>query len=851
MSRPSGRWLKILHTLVGAGMLLWAAMAATAAPDAGIALRWRIDSHGYPPAETAARSRGTLEIRNQGSRALGDSGWSLWFTTAAGIRSGEVGDHLRIEVRNGSLYRLYPTTGFTGIAPGAECLVRIAYSDLVVKDVDAPLGPYLVFDDTPEVGRAISNYALQPRTRSEQLPRDVAGLPALVTPEAIYTRNKTIVDVPVDDLPPVFPTPAQASRRAGALRWTHRPQIEAGSGLAAEVALAGQILQRVFPTTGVAADEPPLRLAVAPLQGRSSPEAYVLEVDPRRGVTLTANRAAGVSRGLQSLRALMPAGPTSAGIDLPAWSISDEPRFGYRGLALDLARNFQPKAVVVRYLELMARYKLNVLHLHLTDDEGWRLQIAGLPELTSVGGRRGHSSDTLRNLPPAHGSGPDVEDPHGSGYLSRQDFESILRRAAALKVEVIPEIEMPGHARAAVKSMASRTQRLAAGGDLNAAQYRLDDPQDLSKYESAQSFTDNVMNPGLESTYVFIDHVVGDIAAMYREAGVPLRTIHVGGDELPKGAWSRSPACEALKKRHHLADTAEVWNYFYGRVDRLLKARGLNASGWEEIGARRVMMHGKPKLIPNPEFVHAGMTVYVWNNLDDAADLGVRLANAGYRTVLAPVSAFYLDMAYNRNPDEPGGTWAPFLDLEDAYDFVPYDFVRTTATDPTPVAGRDGLADFGRANIVGLEGQLWAETLREVERIDYLLMPRLLGLAERAWAADPAWAQATDPASATRLHVGAWSMFVNQLGKQVLPRLDSEDAGIGYRIPSPGLQLENGHVLSNVQLPGLALRYTTDGSEPTASSPLVTGAIPDRAVVRVAAFDRSGRSGRVSQIDNR
>ena len=567
-------------------------------------------------------------------------------------------------------------------------------------------------------------------------------------------------------------------------------------------------------------------------------------------MSVTGNSAAGVSRGLQSLRMLLPT-ETGSVIDVPAWSIHDAPRFAYRGLALDLARNFQPKSVVLRYLDLMARYKLNVLHLHLTDDEGWRLEIAGLPELTSVGARRGHSSDPLAYLPPAHGSGGSVDDVHGSGHLSRQDFKVILRHAAALHIEVIPELEMPGHARAAVKAMASRARRLGRAGNPQAAQFRLDDPEDRSKYESAQSFSDNVMNPGLESTYTFIDHVIGDVSAMYREAGVALHTIHVGGDELPTGAWRQSPACEALKKRHQFNDTAEVWNYFYGRVDRTLRARGLHASGWEEIGSRRVQMHGKSMLIPNPEFVNAGMTTYVWNNLDDAADLGVRLANAGYRTVLAPVTAYYFDMAYNRNPEEPGGNWAPFIDLEDAYDFVPYDFVRATATDPTPVPGRDGLADFGRANIAGLEGQLWAESLRDVARIDYMLMPRLLGLAERAWSPDPEWARAPDRATAERLHVDAWSMFVNQLGKQVLPRLDAEHAGIGYRIPPPGLRVAAGAVLANIQLPGLVLRYTTDGSEPTPQSPLVRGPIADRAPVRVAAFDHTGRAGRASQVDNR
>jgi hexosaminidase len=850
MTRNNSRSRPAVWVLLAGGLLAWIAGAVAATPDAGLALRWRIESNAYPPAVQAPRSSGSLTIRAEGALALGSGGWSLWFTSAGPIRTGDLDGHLRIEGHNGSLYRLAPTTGFAGIPPGAELVVQIPYSAIVVKDTEAPLGPYLVLDGTPDIGRGIRRYLIEPRVRPEQLPRDAPGEPSVVTADALYARNAGIADLPIDALPPVFPTPVEARRRDGLLHWSHRPRVEAGSGLAAEASLAARILKRALPASAETGHEPPLRLAIGPVLPAGNPEAYILDVDARDGVTVTGNSAAGVSRGLQSLSALLPA-TAGPGVDLPAWLIHDAPRFAYRGLALDLARNFQPMPVVLRYLDLLARYKLNVLHMHLTDDEGWRLEIAGLPELTTVGARRGHSSDELRHLPPAHGSGADADDPHGSGYLSRQDFEAILRHAASLHIEVIPEIEMPGHARAAVKAMQGRARSLGHAGDSGAMQFRLDEPDDQSEYESAQSFTDNVMNPGLESTYAFIDHVLGDVAAMYREAGVPLHTIHVGGDELPTGAWTKSPACEALKRRHHLAETADVWDYFYGRVDRLLKARGLRASGWEEIGSRRVKMHGVPKLIPNPQFVNAGVTTYVWNNLDGAADLGVRLANAGYRTVLAPVTAFYFDMAYNRNPEEPGGKWAPFIDLEDAYDFVPYDFVRAHATDPTPVAGRDGLADFGRANIAGLEGQLWAESLRDLERIDYMLMPRLLGLAERAWATDPEWAQAPDPATADRLHARAWSVFVNQLGKQVLPRLDDEHAGIAYRIPPPGLRVEGGAVRANLQLPGLVLRFTSDGTDPTPASREVAGPIVERGSVRVAAFDRNGRIGRISQIENR
>src|SRR5439155_662854 len=168
---------------------------------------------------------------------------------------------------------------------------------------------------------------------------------------------------------------------------------------------------------------------------------------------------------------------------------------------------------VLRTLDLLARYKLNVFHLHLTDDEGWRIELPSFPALTAVGARRGHTLDSGTHLPPAFGSGPDVDRPWGSGFYSRADYVEILRYAAARHIEVIPEIEMPGHARAAIKSMEANQQ------------YRLNDPDDRSVYTSAQGYHDNVMNPALESTYRFIERVVGELVAMHREAGVPLRHI--------------------------------------------------------------------------------------------------------------------------------------------------------------------------------------------------------------------------------------------------------------------------------------------------------------------------------------
>ena len=595
-----------------------------------------------------------------------------------------------VEHLTGTLFRVHPGAQAHALAPGASLQIPLVHGEQLVSSTKAPVGPYLVFDATPDVAHSL---------------------------------------LPVDSLPPVFPTPQDYQRRSGTLHWQAMPTIVAAPQLRAEASQARAMLATYLRPNGAPATPNPavLRLAVARLAGEDSPEAYQLVIDPAEGVSIAGNSAAGVARGLASLRALLPprAGQADT-LSLPALSISDAPRFAYRGLMLDVARNFQPRSSVLRVLDLMARFKLNVLHLHLCDDEGWRLEIPGLPELTAVGARRGHSSDPLRQLPPAYGSGPDSADPYGTGYYRRADYLQILRYAAALHIEVIPELEMPGHARAAVISMANRSRRLAPAGAALAASFQLHDPDDKSVYSSAQLYTDNVMNPALPSTYAFIEHVVSALVALHREAGVPLHTLHMGADELPEGSWDGSPACQALMKREHIKDKAGLWNYFYSRVDGILKRHGLSASGWEELGARRETLGAESRLAPNPAFLGRGVTLYVWRNIEGSEDLAYRLANAGYDVVLAPATRLYFDMASYPNPDEPGQDWAAFADLDSVFDYVPCDDVRASADDPTAVRGKEHLTESGRKHIRGIEGTLFTETVRGDERMEFMLVPRLL-----------------------------------------------------------------------------------------------------------------------------
>jgi hexosaminidase len=826
-------------------------VAQPAAHPTSLSLRWELQADVFEGARGVSRAAYTLT--NRDTKALPASGWAIYFNALHEPQAGSVSAGFRIEEVTGGLQRLVPGPGFAGLAPGQSVTVEYRTSLLTNRSF-TPVGPYIVFDDAPDSPLAIADYVAAPFERFPQGPgRD----PRAVTPAAQFVLDSLVRDVPLDELPPVFPTPIEAERGEGQLRLAGPPPIEAGASRGGEAKLAAEYLAPYFAGVHSASPAPALKLETGSVAGHDSPEAYTLEIGPH-GIRIVGNTAAGVFYGLQSLRSLLPEPAPGKPLVLPALSLRDAPRFAYRGLMLDVARNFQPQSSVLRTLDLMARYKLNVLHLHLTEDEGWRVEIPGLPELTALGARRGHTLDSSRWLPPAYGSGPFVDRPWGSGYYSTPEYAEILRYAAARHIEVVPEIEMPGHARAAIKAMEARARALAAAGDEDGARrYLLSDPEDRSQYTSAQGYHDNVMNPALESTYAFIEKVVAALAEIHREAGVPLLDLHLGGDEVPAGAWQRSPVVQAYLKQHALSSADEMWFEFYGRAARIVERHGARLAGWEEIALRKTLRDGQPTLIPNPDFASLGLRAYVWNNVPGggAEDLAYRLANGGFQVVLCPVTNLYFDLAWNPNPEEPGLDWGGYVDLRKPFQFIPFDYYRNVRLDrhgqpldPSVFLGKDRLTDYGESKVVGIQGDLWAETLGGEGRLEYALVPKLLGLAERAWAPDPDWAMERVPQKAEPLYLEAWSRFVNVVGKRELPRLDRERPPVLYRIPTPGLRVEAGEVLCSVELPGFALRYTTDGSEPSARSAECRGPLPARGTIKAAAFDTNGRKGHTATL---
>ena len=325
--------------------------------------------------------------------------------------------------------------------------------------------------------------------------------------------------------------------------------------------------------------------------------------------------------------------------------IEDAPRLPFRGLHLDLARNFHSKAQVLKVIAQMGRYKLNKLHLHLGDDEGWRLQIATLPELTEVGAYRCYDPSETHCLLPQLGAGPDRDTPV-NGYLSRADYIEILKAAKARGIEVIPSFDMPGHSRAAMRSMEARYRRLMAAGQAAKAQeFRLVEPADTTQYRSVQNYNDNTLNVCLPSTYRFIDAVVDDIATLHAAAGVPLKAYHIGADETA-GAWSGSPACKALMAKTGRS-VEKLGPMFIERVSGSLGRRGITAAGWSD-GLDHVDPAKMPRAVQSD----------IWGDLFTAATAEAhRAANLGWKTVVAVPNVLYFDIPYAPDPLERGYDW--------------------------------------------------------------------------------------------------------------------------------------------------------------------------------------------------
>lgn len=795
-----------------------------------LSLQWEIMASPYLG---TGQTLALLTLVNSSEDTLAATGWSIYFNAGAVQVADADTAAAAIEMVNGDFFTLHPKSGWKPLMPGDSVRLQVL-SRLIRNGTDIPKGFYFVSPAHPEgIPLPLDS---KPFAQADSLEMAVAS--------RVYRQNEPVTAMPLAELPPVFPTPGTYSYTPDSFLLESGVTIVADPAFGHEAQYLQKELGNVLDQQLRIGSQTSAKSITLRQRAGGHAEGYTLDVGAS-GIVIEAGTPAGAFYGIQSLKNLLPplswkAGQTS--IKLAGVRIMDEPRFAHRAVMLDVSRNFQTKEQVMKILDLLALYKINVMHFHLNEDEAWRLEIPGLPELTDVGAGRGHTLDDSRHLVPSYGSGPQAGNAPGSGFYSRSDYIELLKYATARHIRIIPEIETPGHARAAIKSMDARYERFMAAGDTAAArQYLLRDPEDQSVYRSIQHWDDNVINVALPSAYAFLEKVVDELMAMYTDAGAPITTIHFGGDEVPNGVWERSPAVHRLLAADAgIPHVDDLWHYYFTRINQLLKSRGLYLSGWEEIGMKKAVVNGQRRMVVEPRFAGENFHVDVWNNLGSNADLAYRLANAGYKVVLTNVTNFYFDLAYNESFHEPGQYWGGYVDIEKPFRFIPYDYYRSLETKVTG----ERLSEAGRANIVGLQAPLWSEIITTPERMEYLLLPKLFGLAERAWAADPAWATETDEAAAAESYARDWSVFLTTLARRELPRLDHYAGGYGYRIPTAGIVHREGKVYANVQFPGFVIRYTTDGLEPDGQSAVYTEPLPANGTVAFRVFTMEGRGGR-------
>ncbi|MFF8604352.1 beta-N-acetylhexosaminidase [Streptomyces sp. NPDC015346] len=406
-------------------------------------------------------------------------------------------------------------------------------------------------------------------------------------------------------------------------------------------------------------------------------------------VVIEGGGPAGVFWGAQTLRQLLGPdayrrAPVRAGDwNLPPITVEDAPRFGWRGLLLDVARHFMPKDDVLRHLDLLAAHKLNVLHLHLTDDQGWRIEIKRHPRLTEVGAWRartkwGHRASPLWN-----------ETPHG-GYYTQDDIREIVAYAAERHITVVPEIDVPGHSQAAI----------AAYPELGNTD--VVDTSALTVWDT-WGVNPNVLAP-TDAVLRFYEGVFEEVLDLFPAAVSPF--VHVGGDECPKDQWKKSPTAQARIAELGLADENELQSWFIRHFDRWLAERGRRLIGWDEI------LEGG--LAP-------GAAVSSWRGYAG----GVAAAEAGHDVVMCPEQHVYLDHRQAPGEDEPMPI-GYVRTLEDVYRF-----------EPVPPS----LSPEAAAHVLGTQANVWTEVMENRARVDYQVFPRLAAFAEVAWSALPAPAE--------------------------------------------------------------------------------------------------------------
>ena len=586
-------------------------------------------------------------------------------------------------------------------------------------------------------------------------------------------------------------------------------------------------------------------------------ESYKLSIDENK-ILIEASDRAGALYGLQSLKQLFLASSLESNM-LKHMNISDSPRFSYRGMLLDISRNFYGPDKIKQILDYLSFFKINHLDFRLTDDEGWRLEIPGLEELTEVGSKRAYTKDEFESLIPMYGSGPDVNST-GSGYLSRVDFIEILQYADHRNIKIIPQISYPSHMRSAIISMDVRYQKyMELGNQEEAEKYLLSDPDDESEYYSAQGFDDNIACICRESAFTFYEKVIDEIYLMYKEAGIELNKFGVAADELPYGAWQKSPICDQFMEENSIAgDYNALYEIMQRRVYDKLSSYNATMTGWDDILLKLTEKNQSETKIKD-FFKGDDILLFVWKNDwgQGRQDMIYKYANLGYKTVMSNSSAFYFDMVDDKDLDNVGLSWSGYADYKDMWTVDVFDIfndsygVEKNNISKEYIESSEKLNPSNRDNIIGIQSQIWSETIRNEDILDYMFMPNIIVFSQKAWSQDHDWMKISDKTKREFTLEYEWNKFTNTIGQRVLPIIDNIYGGLSYDLPKPGGIIKNDSLYANSVFPGLNIKYTLDGSIPDIESMNYNNPVKLNKddVVNLRLFDDKGRGGYPIQVD--
>ena len=796
--------IKLLTTLA----LVLAAMTVSA--QSPIAVDWRMGQNNT----TANNYSSRFVIKNISKQPL-NSDWEFFFNQFSRSVSVPAGCPVDVEEVSTTYYRIRPNANYKTLAAGDSLVIDLVMGGALINKNYMPGGGHVVLNGDMTKPIAV-NINRSPLDKPGQW-RDHKAYP---DGNYMYAYNEAINgfgDGYTGNDYDIFPAPKQVDIEDGFTQVGSLVSIKYGKwfqwgGYRRAKALLTDELQKrgVYVSSG---QKTVIELLLDKKLSTNG-EYYTLRVHDGK-ISIHGVTQAALMNGVKTLIAAL---DHSKGHRLQNCFVIDWPDFGYRGVMLDIARNFVINpADFKRTIDLLSYYKINTIQFHFTDDEAWRLEIPGFPELTQVAARRGATLDEkgyLAQIFDGNGN-PDDLSQCGNGYFTRAQFIELLKYARAHGVRIIPEIETPGHARAAIVAMKNR-----ALSNPTAEQFRLWDDKNESVFTSAQSYHDNVLNVASDDVYRFIDRVVEELQKMYKEAGLKLEIVHLGGDEVPNNAWSKSPDVQALMQREGLKTQHEVSEYYIKRISQLLAARKIRIEGWQEVA-----LDHKPEF--NAVVAPHVAGVNAWSTVGSRSDVPYRLANDGYPVILSNVTNFYMDMGYSWHQNEQGLHWGGKVDEFDAWSGLPANIYASarTAVDGTPLnitTAGDGKAKLEKPeNIIGIQAQLWGETLRSFDEVQYMLLPKMMGVSERAWTAMPEWSKnLTD----NQAYNEARHQYNLKIGTRELPLL--KGMGYTFRVGPPGIKVVDGMLYINTQYPDELVTYTLDGSEPTVDSPRWTAPVP-------------------------